>query len=128
MKRKTLLQCLTIAVKNNPDHPERDCYRHFSFIIQNHKILEWGTNRRSSPLTFLGFPSHSKMHSEVDACYKAKGIMSKDDFEVVNIRLSKKNNIKESQPCKCCYAFLKHLGCKKIWFTTTTGNFAVIYP
>jgi tRNA(Arg) A34 adenosine deaminase TadA len=126
MKRKLLLECLSIATKNNPKHPESDCYRHFSFIIQKNKIVTWGTNRRSSPLTFLGYPAYSKMHSEIDAYYKAKGIMDRTGFEVINIRLTKSNNLKESTPCKCCYAFLKHLGCNRIWFSTSMGNFAVI--
>lgn len=126
MKRKLLNDCLSIAVKYNPKHPEADCYRHYSFVIQRGKIVEWGCNRRSSPLLFLGYKSHTKMHSEVDAYYKAKGIMQKnEDFEVVNIRLSKHGHIKESTPCKCCYAFLNNLGCKRIWFTTRIGNFAI---
>jgi len=128
MKRKLLIKCLSIATKNNCNHPESDCYHHFSFIVQKNKIVAWGTNRRSSPLTFLGYPSYSKMHSEIDAYYKSKGIMDKSDFEVVNIRLTKSNNVKESTPCKCCYAFLKHLGCSRIWFTTSIGNFAIINP
>lgn len=130
MKRKVLSECLSIAIKHNtPDHPEWDCYHHFSFLIQRNKIVTFGMNRRSSPLTHLGFESHTKMHSEIDVCYKAKGIMDKSqDFEVVNVRLTKGNRIKESSPCKCCYAFLKHLGCKRIWFTTRMGGFAVILP
>lgn len=129
MKRKVLHQCLSIAVKNNPFHPEWDHYHHFSFIIQDNKIVQFATNKRASPLTHLGFGSYTKMHSEVNVYQKAKGIMDRNsDFEVVNIRLTKNNEVKESQPCKCCYAFLRHLGCKRIWFTTRMGNFAVILP
>jgi len=129
MKRKLLSECLSIAVKNNHKHPEGDCYHHFSFVIQSGKILSVGQNKRASPFTFLGFQSYSKMHSEVDAYYKAKGIMDKDvKFEVVNIRLSRQNHIRVSNPCKCCYAFLKHLGCNRIWFSTRIGNFATIEP
>ena len=128
MKRKLLQECLSIAIKNNnPNHPEWDCYHHFSFFVQRNKIVAWGVNRRSSPLTLLGFESHTKMHSEVDACRKAKGIMDKgSDFEIVNVRLTKHNRIKTSSPCKCCSAFLEHLECKRIWFTTRLGNFAVL--
>lgn len=89
--------------------------------------MEWGTNRASSPLTFLGYSNYSKMHSETDAYFKAKGIMAKDiSFEVVNIRLTKTNMIGGSSPCKCCFAFLKNMGCKRIWFTTEVGHFAAI--
>lgn len=128
MKRKVLNECLRISIKNNtPDHPEWDSYHHFSFLIQKNKIVCFGTNRAASALTNLGFDDYTKMHSEVDVCRKAKGIMDKgSDFEIVNVRLTKRNHIKTSHPCKCCYAFLKHLGCKRIWFTTRVGNFAAI--
>lgn len=127
MKSRVLNTCLDIAFKNNNPikHPEWECYKHFSFIVQDNKIVEWGTNRRGSSFTFLGYEPYQKIHSEVDAYFKAKGIMDKHvDFEVVNIRLTKTGMIKASNPCKCCFAFLKNLGCKRIWFTTGVENFA----
>lgn len=129
MKRKLLNQCLNIALKNNTPikHPQWKCYHHFSFIIQKNKIVDWGTNRESPPLTYLGYDTYTKMHSEVDAYFKAKGIMDKrEDFEVVNIRLTNTHSIRESAPCKCCFAFLENLGCKKVWFTTEIGKFASV--
>lgn len=128
MKRKILYECLEIARRNNtPEkHPQWGFYHHFSFIISDNKILEWGTNRSSQPLTYLGYDSYTKMHSETDAYFKAKGLMRKKQqtFEVVNIRLNKSNRIKMSNPCKCCFTFLKNMGCKKIWFTTNIDSFA----
>ena len=127
MKRKTLTTCLDIALKNNtPDkHPQWDFYHHYSFIVQQEKIVGFGMNRRSSPLTLLGYPDYSKMHSEIDAYFKVKGILEKNkSFEVVNIRLTKTNKIVMSQPCKCCYKILEKSGCSKIWFTTAIENFA----
>ena len=127
MKRKTLQECLSIACKNNtPDkHPQWDCYKHYTFILQNHKIIEWGTNRPGSPFAYLGYVPYSKIHSELDAYNKAKGIMNRGEpFEVVNIRLTKTFKIRSSCPCKCCWNFLNNLGCKRIWFTTDMGNFA----
>ena len=129
MKRKTLNNCLVLSLKNNtPEkHPQWDCYHHFSFLITKGKILEWGTNRASSALTQLGYAGHTKMHSEVDCYFKAKGILDKDSsFEIVNIRLTRTNRIANSTPCRCCSAFLKSVGCKRIWFTTSIDNFACI--
>jgi hypothetical protein len=122
MKRKVLGVCLETA--NDYLHKHVEPYCHFSFIVQNNKIIEWGTNRCASPLTFLGYPVHSKMHSEVDAYFKAKGILGKGPFEVVNIRLTKTAMIRNSRPCRCCFEFLRGLECKRIWFTTNLGNFA----
>ena len=127
MKRKTLVTCLDIALKNNTPakHPQWDYYHHYSFIVQHEKIIEFCMNRRSSPLTLLGYPDYSKMHSEIDAYFKARGILEKNkSFEVVNIRLTKTNRIVMSQPCPCCYSFLSKSGASKIWFTTAIENFA----
>jgi hypothetical protein len=124
MKKSLLLKCLDIAYKyNTPElHPEWTCYKHYSFVIQNDKIVDWGTNRRGNAITFFGYPKYSKIHSETDAYFKSKGIMNRDSpFEVINIRLSKNGSIKNSKPCKCCTAFLKKLGCRSIWFTTEIG-------
>ena len=127
MKRKLLKVCLDIALRNNTPikHPQWSDYHHFSFIIQRNKLVEWGTNRFSDPLTFLGYFPYSQMHSEIDAYFKARGIMARDlTFEVVNVRLTKTHLVRGSSPCKCCFAFLKNMGCKKVWFTTEVGNFA----
>jgi len=129
MKNRILNECLRIALQNNTPikHPQWDCYKHFSFIIQSGKILEWGTNRRGSSFTFLGYEPYQKIHSEVDAYFKARGLLEKRvPFEVVNIRLNKSGVLRASNPCKCCYAYLKSLGCKRIWFTTNIENFACI--
>jgi len=123
MKRKILDICLNIAIRNLPNNTEPYC--HYTFLVQRNSIVEWGKNRRGPPLTFLGYESHTKMHSEVDAYFKAKGIMIKNEpFEAVNIRLTKTGSIKNSCPCKCCLAFLKGLKCKRVWFTTDLENFA----
>jgi len=129
MKRKTLSTCLDIALKNNtPDkHPQWDYYHHYSFIIQREKVVGFGMNRRSSPLTLLGYPDYSKMHSEIDAYFKVKGLLEKNKpFEVVNIRLTKTNRIVMSQPCPCCSSFLYKSGCDSVWFTTSINSFAHI--
>ena len=123
------MTCLDIAFKNNTPlkHPEWNHYHHFSFIVQDSKIVGFGTNRCSSPLTFLGYADHTKMHSETDAYFKCKGILEKDKrFEMVNIRLTNTNKIASSQPCKCCSAFLSNMKCTKIWFTTNINKFACI--
>ena len=129
MKTKILTTCLNIALKNNNPlkHPEWESYKHFSFVIQNGKIVEWGTNRKGSSISYLGYLPYQKIHSEVDAYSKARGIMDKRySFDIINIRLGKKNQLLPSSPCKCCSAYLRHLGCKSIWFSTNIENFACV--
>jgi hypothetical protein len=128
MKRKLLTKCFEIALEyNNPNnHPQWDCYKHFSFIIQDNKIITWGTNKAGTSWTFLGYKPYQKIHSEPVAYFRAKNFLQKRAFEVVNIRLSKSGELKIAAPCQCCATFLKSLGCTKIWFTTRNGDFALI--
>lgn len=126
MKNRILLECLRIAEKAMPNHPDKKGYRHFCFIIQDNKILGVGYNRVSEPL--IGYPSYGKLHAEPDAYKQCKGIINKDKpWSAVNIRLAKSGGIRISKPCPCCYAFLERLGCKEIWFTTKVGFAKIIF-
>lgn len=124
MNKRILKKCLQIARSNLTKHNEP--YRHFTFIVIKNIIIEWGTNRRGEPLTFLGYDKHTKIHSEVDAYFKGKGLMGKEPFEAINIRLAKNGELKNSRPCRCCTQFLKGFKCKRIWFTTHLDGFARI--
>lgn len=120
MKKSILEQCTQIAVRHLPKHAQSNNYRHYSFIIQGNKIVDWGTNRVAEPL--YGYPAYGKLHSECDAYFKAKGLLDqKAGFEVVNIRLSSIGGLKISKPCSCCQGFLKRFGCKTVWFSTEMG-------
>ena len=128
MRKSILRDCIRIAKeKNRPDvHPEWGNFHHYSFIIQNNKIIEMGTNRdiHIGAMRHLGYSDTSKIHSEVDAYNKAKGHPDFDknsSFEVVNIRLNRTNEIRLSKPCSCCFNFLNSLGAKSCHFTTEVG-------
>ena len=122
MKKYILEECHRIALNNikQKKHPQWDCYKHFSFIIQNGKIIEWGMNRSAEPL--IGYPEWGKLHAECDAYFKAKGLLdTSDPFGVINIRMGINGNLKISKPCNCCQQFLKRLNCREIWFSTELG-------
>ena len=66
MKKKVLKECLEIAFKHtNPNHPQYGNYMHFSFYVQDNKIVGWGTNKTGNAQTCMGYPKYSKIHSEV---------------------------------------------------------------
>ena len=122
MKRAVLEECHRIALSNikQKKHPQWSCYKHFSFIIQDGKIVEWGMNRLAEPL--LGYPAHGKLHAECDAYFKARGLLDNSEFfEVVNIRMGISGQLKISKPCTCCQQFLKRLNCREVWFSTELG-------
>lgn len=125
MKRSLYKECLRLArSKNNPiSHSEYKNYMHYSFIIQGNKIIEWGMNRPGNATPFHGFePTRHKIHSEVDAYKKAKGLLDKSkNFSIVNLRLNRKGEPRMSAPCKCCMNFLETVGCNGIHYSTDQG-------
>ena len=132
MKRSILNECLRIARgKHNPSHP--GWYGkavHYSFIVQNNKILEMGMNRGdSSPPISYGYPFYAEIHSEVDAWKKARGILEEGKWEIVNVKLTRETPnypMADSAPCKSCVSFLLKQGCKHFYFTTNSGQIAKI--
>lgn len=113
MKSKILEECLRIARKKLPRHPEYECYKHFSFLVMDDKILSCHTNSASRP--FGGYPPHSKLHSEAALLLNGR---HGNGFEVVNVRMNKKGDTLLAKPCKCCEAHLKTWGCAEVWWTT----------
>lgn len=123
MTKKLLDTCLTIAMHYLPKHTRVDGYKHFSFIIQNNKLVEWGTNRSGPPLKMFGYAEHQMIHSENLAYRRAKGLLDKTKkFQVINIRLNGSGELKISKPCQCCTNFLRNLGCSSIWFSQSNSE------
>jgi hypothetical protein len=117
--------------KHGPSHPAwKKKAVHYSFIVQNNKILEMGMNRpNSGPPIYYGYPRYAEMHSEIDAWGKAKGILEDDMWEIVNIKLTKKVPnfpMADAAPCEWCMLFLVARGCKHFYFTTNSGQIAKI--
>lgn len=131
MKKPILRECVRIAREKNGNFPIPMKKHHFSFVIQNNKIVEWGTNvsisrgidivGTASP-RYRGYPEYAMWHSETDAYKKARGILDpKAPFEIINIRMNTSGEILLSKPCDCCFNFLKTLNCNKVWFSTKNG-------
>lgn len=132
MKSRILKECLKIAHNDIDTHPEHEYYPHWSFAIQNNKIIGKGYNRRDFPEGNPLYPGYArrvawnnglpKMHSEVSLWTKVKGIIDgRIPWSVVNIRLNRQGEIRSSCPCPVCKGFLTSLGCSKVYFTTDAG-------
>lgn len=125
MKRKILRTCLRMARQYLPKHPNFN-YKsiHYSFVIQNNKIVEWAVNKGTECdyIIKMGYPEYSNMHSEVAAWKKACGLIDRRrPFQMVNIRLNKYGQMRKSKPCPCCKSFLRSLGCSKVIYTNELG-------
>lgn len=124
MKPSLLRECLRVAKeKTRPGiHPNYDFYPHYSFIIQKNKIIEWAQNVSAPPLIKFGYPAWAKQHAEPIAFRRARGIMNLDrPFEVINIRLNRNHELRNSCPCPHCHNFLALLGCTTVYFSTNSG-------
>jgi hypothetical protein len=126
MNKRILDTCLSIARSQNTEkkHPEYGSFMHFSFVVKDNKVLEYATNRGGAILYKKFYTRLSKTHAEAAAYSKAKGLMRKgDSFEMVNIRLNKAGELRNSAPCESCFTILSLFGCTKVWFTTKEGVF-----
>ncbi len=124
MKLSLLRECVRISVeKTKPDlHPQFNYYPHYSFIIQRNQLVEWGENVSAPAMIKFGYPTWSKQHSETIAFRRAKGIMDLGrPFEVINIRLNRLHESRNSCPCIPCQNFLAILGCSAVYYSTNIG-------
>lgn len=120
MSKRLYHQCLQIA-KNNI-HRCTETNNHFSFIIQDNKIVAWGFNKRGRVHKKLGYNWYSNIHSEVDAFKKSKGFLdASNHWWIINIRLNNHLETLISAPCSCCSFYLSYLGCSKVLFSLEEG-------
>jgi len=132
MKKTILRDAVRIALEKLPRHPQFDYYPHFTFVIQNNKMIGWGMNSEGVPPVHLGYNERiqwglPKMHSEYNAYRKVKGILQHNKgFEIVNIRLNRMNEFRTAAPCSCCHNFMSTLGCTNCYFSVDGGNFAAM--
>ena len=124
MKNSIINECLKTARNEISGHPEfsTNGYLHWSFIVQNNKIIGKGKNKiGKSRFTGFGYSPLSKIHSEVDVYCKVKGILNRENFNILNIRLNKLGQLRLSKPCPCCTRFLIFMGCTVVYYTTDNG-------
>ena len=126
MNKRILNTCLSIARSCNTaeKHPEYGSFMHFSFVVKDNKILEYATNRGGATLYSKFYTRISKTHAEAAAYSKAKGLMRKgDSFEMVNVRLNKSGETRNSAPCAGCAMLLQLFGCTKVWHSVKDDLF-----
>lgn len=114
MKTTILRECMRRSIIKLPHHSQRK-WKHFSFVISDGKILSCGVNRDGDPDP--RYADHCKIHAEVDAFRKARGILD-SDFDVVNIRMNNNGHIRMSKPCPSCENFLRSMQCRSVFYST----------
>lgn len=133
MKRTILRDVVRTSAEKLTSHQQFHYYPHFSFIIQDNKVLGMGMNNGAEPPRHFGYHDRltvgnglPKIHAEFAAYRKVKGILRPEGFEIVNIRMNRLGQLKTSAPCSCCFNFLSDMGCTHCYFSTDTGEFATL--
>ena len=131
MNKRILSDCLRTARANLSSHVEYSNYPVYSFIVQDNKVLGWGTNASGDvdgPLASMynARVAHNNFRSKIHAeyrCYnRVKGLLQRDKtFEIVNIRLNRRYETRLAAPCSCCTKFLNSLNCSHAYFSTDIG-------
>lgn len=125
--KKSLLDIATqIAHKNLENHPEYEHYAHFAFIVKDNQIVDWGMNNSNPPPKHFGYGkrikgAQAKTHAEIDAWKRARRIIGKSPFQIINIRLNRSRQLRLSKPCVCCHEIMEALGCTKFYYSSEVG-------
>jgi tRNA(Arg) A34 adenosine deaminase TadA len=119
-------QAIEIARRDFPNHTA-DAFRHWSFIYQNKRLLEWGRNKLNNPVGFHKYgykDARHSLHSEAIAMRKAYGLLDRrKPWTCINVRLGAAKELRIAAPCSICSSFLAACGCNKVYFTVE-GNVA----
>jgi hypothetical protein len=133
MKKALLREAIRIAIAHYPNHPSLGtCWLHYSFIIQDNTLIEWGMNMKGMPPKHYGYNKKisdgvhpAKLHAEIVAYRRAIGLMDRTrKFSVVNVRVTHTGVVKNSCPCGCCKSWMESNGASEFWHTTDVGCWA----
>lgn len=128
MNRRIVQIALGIALKYRGEkHPNfGHKSQHYSFVIQDNAILEWGFNRPIQNPVHYGYERFNGRHAEIDAWLRARGILNGHPWDVLSLRLRKSGlgelELGDSAPCFRCGDILRSLGCRNIYYSTDMGR------
>jgi len=96
------------------------CSRHSAAIVHKNKIISIGHNKRKTHPLMLKFqhkPFKVLLHAEIDAIVKVRDKTLLKDSEIYVSRLSKGDNILNSEPCETCKKAIRFYGINKVYWT-----------
>lgn len=127
MKKSLFHQALYLARSKLPTHPELKCFPHYTFVVQGNAIVAWATNVKLEPPRHYGYHRNDnvtfqpKYHSEIWAYKRARGLLTSEHWEIINIRLSRAGELRLSRPCKPCHELMAALGCRRYFYSSEVG-------
>jgi hypothetical protein len=120
MKLKTVESFITVARAIADVEFDSDFqFRHVSLIIKNKSIVGVGTNvRKTHTFNERNGYKEAYLHSEAAAYANIK--YKNGPFVLLNFRFNKNGELRNSRPCKYCYAFCVNIF-DEIWYSTDNG-------
>ena len=104
-------------------------YKHFSFIIYGQTIFSIGVNNttKTHPLAHKYGHRFASTHSEINALARFPyAIRLLRNYDMINIRLTKKGVVRLSKPCIHCQQLLMAFNIHNIYYSTNTGSFETL--
>jgi deoxycytidylate deaminase len=97
--------------------------KHFSFIVRKNSIVSVGWNKilKTHPIANKYNYPYNKIHSELDSIINFDGDLSKNKYEMLNIRIGMDGRMKMSRPCKNCRALLNDYGLNNVTYSNEIG-------
>jgi len=107
--------------------------KHFTFILHKNKILSIGINnpKKTHPKNLKSKykDRHNKdiseyvgIHSELSAILKYR-VESYHKYTLINTRIGVNGKLANSHPCAGCTCMLSQLNFRRIYYTTSQGEF-----
>lgn len=126
MNKNLLRECLAESLRRMPNHGQFKHYIHYSYAVVDGAVYVVGTNKSAIPDLHLGYNQRvpePKIHSELDAYRKLRKIVpiNKAEWSLVNVRVNRSGEMKNSKPCPVCQGWLSAVGCKSVTYTTEDG-------
>jgi deoxycytidylate deaminase len=120
MRDKVIKKAIDIAYSLNV-HSGKS--KHFSFIVRKNSIVSigWNSLAKSHPLAFKYNYPYSKIHSELASIINFDGDLSKNKYEMLNIRIGMDGRLKMSRPCKNCRVLLNDYGLNNVTYSNEIG-------
>lgn len=104
-------------------HPQYRHFLHTSYVVCGGQVVEWGYNRAGEPPVHFGYHGESKIHAELAAYRKGRGLIN-GTFSLINVRYNRSGMVKLAAPCQVCREWLAAVGCDTVWFTLDGGGWA----
>lgn len=105
-------------------HKPRSHFKHFSFIVKGTKILSIGWNDTDTITKVNGRVVHYPLrgrHAEAHAIGELNDLNVCRKATLVNIRLNRSKELRNSKPCPICLELIKAMGFKRVYHSIDDG-------